>query len=265
MINLRADRLSDAHEAAWRAVEAMPRLSRPWLDLAWACEKLERLDEAIEACYQASAQAKRDPAPHLRLATLHRKLDERDEAIAALERALQLDPDFVQARQSLGELYVEQGEWKAAANQFEALCASSVNVPVWPARLAEIYERLNYAEDAESAWRRALEAIEAYRPLVRQHLADARSETVDENDVESMGRYSLRETLDAMLGQLAFEAGKIHLKLGNDVAARAVHADLAKLDEALAGRLHALIEDAAPGDIDIWKDTNFLDLGEQAG
>jgi chemotaxis protein methyltransferase CheR len=91
-------------------------------DLAQAVRALAnqgKLDEALAASERAIAADKLNPALYYLDATILQEEDRDGEAMAALKRALYLDPRFVLAHFSLGNLAQRRGNAMAAKRSFE--------------------------------------------------------------------------------------------------------------------------------------------------
>lgn len=98
-----------AHQADER--EASSRLARSRANQG-------RLSEALEWCEKAIAADKLNPAHQYLLATILQEQGRHDIAIQSLMRALYLDPDFVLAHFSLGNLHQSQGRYRQAQRYF---------------------------------------------------------------------------------------------------------------------------------------------------
>jgi len=97
------------HQADER--EASSRLAR-------SCANQGQLSEALAWCEKAIAVDKLNPAHQYLLATILQEQGRHDIAIQALMRALYLDPDFVLAHFSLGNLHQSQGRYPQAQRYF---------------------------------------------------------------------------------------------------------------------------------------------------
>ena len=86
--------------------------------MARSCANQGRLSEALEWCEKAIAADKMNPAHHYLLATILQELGQHDIAIQSLMRALYLDPDFVLAHFSLGNLHQSQRRYRQAQRYF---------------------------------------------------------------------------------------------------------------------------------------------------
>ena len=86
--------------------------------LARSCANQGRLGEALEWCEKAIAADKLNPAHHYLLATILQEQGRHDTAIQSLVRALYLDPDFVLAHFSLGNLHQSHRRYREAQRYF---------------------------------------------------------------------------------------------------------------------------------------------------
>lgn len=77
------------------------------------------LAEALALCEKAIASDKMNPGLHFLCAIILQELDHIEEEAASLKRALYLDPNFVPAYYSLGNLMLRQGNVPAARKYFE--------------------------------------------------------------------------------------------------------------------------------------------------
>ena len=87
--------------------------------MAHSCANQGKLAEAIGWCEKAIAADKLDPATHYLLATILQEQGENELAVRSLLRALYLDPDFVLAHFSLGNLRLSQGRQREARRHFD--------------------------------------------------------------------------------------------------------------------------------------------------
>lgn len=107
------------------------------------CADGGRLGEAADLCARAIAADKLDPYSHYLLATIHLEQGLENAAEQALKRALYLDPEFVMAFFTLGNLYLSQGKFVEARRNFgnalkllqqhlpDAILAQAEGMTVW--------------------------------------------------------------------------------------------------------------------------------------
>ncbi len=87
--------------------------------MARNCANQGRLGDALKWCEKAITADKMNPALHYLLATILQEQGRHDTAIQSLMRALYLDPDFVLAHFTLGNLHHSQGRYRQAQRHFE--------------------------------------------------------------------------------------------------------------------------------------------------
>jgi chemotaxis protein methyltransferase CheR len=78
-----------------------------------------RLGEAFDWCQKAIAADKLNPGYYYLLAVILQERSQAEEAVLSLKRALYLDPDFVLAHFTLGNLTRQQGKLKESVKHFE--------------------------------------------------------------------------------------------------------------------------------------------------
>jgi tetratricopeptide (TPR) repeat protein len=105
-------------------------------------------DEAIDVLVALSADFPELPEPHNNLAVLYAKKAQYDLARRELETAVSAAPDYVIARENLGDIYM-----RLAAMQFEQVATLDKLGKTAPAKLKLVREALgiNTAADAEEA------------------------------------------------------------------------------------------------------------------
>lgn len=111
-----------------------------------------------------------DPSNRLRLGQAYQLNGQVAEAIEQYERATQIDTDYVQARQSLANLYEQLGDLEKAAHEYEIL----VKLRPTPALLGELgslYVALEHFDEAIEAYDRMLAASGEDQDKIRILLA----------------------------------------------------------------------------------------------
>jgi chemotaxis protein methyltransferase CheR len=86
--------------------------------MARSCANQGRLSEALEWCKKAIEADKMNPSHHYLFATILQEQGQHDIAIQSLTRALYLEPRFVLAHFSLGNLHQSQGRYREAQRHF---------------------------------------------------------------------------------------------------------------------------------------------------
>jgi len=97
--------------------------------MARSCANQGQLSEALEWCEKAITADKMNPSHHYLLATILQEQGQHDIAIRSLMRTLYLDPDFVLAHFSLGNLHQSQGRYREAQRYFGNVLALLRNHP----------------------------------------------------------------------------------------------------------------------------------------
>lgn len=105
-----------------------PETATP-LTMARNCANQGQLSEALEWCEKAITADKMNPSHHYLLATILQEQGQHDIAIQSLMRTLYLDPDFVLAHFSLGNLHQSQGRYREAQRYFGNVLALLRNHP----------------------------------------------------------------------------------------------------------------------------------------
>lgn len=126
----RQGRYAEAEERALAMLSASPADVRGTELLVRACANQGRLDRALEWCEKAITADKLNAGCYYLLATVRQENGQLDEAAVSLRRALYLDPDFVMAHFSLGNLARRQGKTKESEKHFaNAFSILSVHRP----------------------------------------------------------------------------------------------------------------------------------------
>ncbi len=104
------------------AVEALQNVElndKEQILLIRALANVGKLADAINACEKVILSSKSDPRVHYLYATILQENNQLNEAVASLKRAVYLDPNFVLAYYSLGNIYKQLGNAKAAKKSYE--------------------------------------------------------------------------------------------------------------------------------------------------
>ncbi|HEY7986658.1 MAG TPA: CheR family methyltransferase [Methylophilaceae bacterium] len=86
---------------------------------AWQCANKGELTAAADWCRQAITVDKLNPQTHYLFATILQELDQSHDAQQSLKRAIYLDPNFILAHFTLGNLCLSQGRWREAERHFD--------------------------------------------------------------------------------------------------------------------------------------------------
>ncbi|HUS91917.1 MAG TPA: tetratricopeptide repeat protein [Phycisphaerae bacterium] len=130
--------------------------------------------EAVKRLEQAAELDQTKTRYRLYLARAHRYAGNSDQAERLLEEIIKASPEHVEAGQTLGEMYIDQGKWKQAAKSLEALLRYRHDYPTYH-MLAEAKYNLDDLQAARKYFKEALRlnpgsAIDHYQ-LGNIHLA----------------------------------------------------------------------------------------------
>lgn len=95
---------AESTAALEKTVQLDPGYARAWYNLGLARSAGNQTQSAIAALRHAESADPNDASIPYALATIHARLGEKQEALAAAARALQLRPDYAEARQLIGAL-----------------------------------------------------------------------------------------------------------------------------------------------------------------
>jgi predicted O-linked N-acetylglucosamine transferase (SPINDLY family) len=131
-----------------------------------------------------------DPLARYALAEFMEAAGDKDGAIGSLQRAVELDPRFVQAWNYLGILLGESGDDAGAAAAFEqAIRLDPAHARAWN-NLGNAQRSLGRLEDAASSFANALAARPDY-PLAAANLATAQRDLGEYEEAEATARAAL--------------------------------------------------------------------------
>lgn len=149
-----AGALDEALVAFRRAVKTDGGHTRARLALAYHCRRLNRLTEAIAHCRAALAAS---PSAEAYFSLGHMFIgDQRySDALRALQRCLEMDPGFDQARYQIAFVYYLQGDYEVAITEFHRAAQRETD---WETLffLGECYRMTRRPVEAEHTFRRAL-------------------------------------------------------------------------------------------------------------
>ena len=129
-----------------------------------------------------------DPVGYYELG-LAQSTNDPTKGLSSLDRALQLKPDFVEARSARGALYYLQGNPKAAVPDLEAAAESQPDNGLILDRLGQAYRAMDRLEDSIRTLRKAVQ-LSPDEPTLVLHLANALSEAGKDSEAETLlGRY----------------------------------------------------------------------------
>jgi superkiller protein 3 len=149
------------------------------------------LDAAALVAFERAAQATPRPFTLFRLANLLVKAGQPARARSALERALEMQPEFAEASNDLGALLAQQGDLPAAIERFRAALAAA---PDYPDALNNLGYALLLSGDASRArelYEKAL-ALQPDFPEVLNNLGMILGKGGDHTGAESYFRRALQ-------------------------------------------------------------------------
>jgi tetratricopeptide (TPR) repeat protein len=106
-----------------KAVNLNPKLAAVYRNIAKICQETGQNESAIQATYQASLiePEKTTPEEYYHIANYLLKQNQTDKAISCLRKAIEYNPDFLEAYQQLAEIAQKQGEWQQASNYYQKI------------------------------------------------------------------------------------------------------------------------------------------------
>jgi tetratricopeptide (TPR) repeat protein len=129
-----------------------------------------------------------DPVGYYELG-LAQSMNDPTKGLSSLDKALQLKPDFVEARSARGALYYLQGKPEAAVPDLETAAASQPDNGLILDRLGQAYRALDRLDDCVRTLGKAAQ-LAPDEPTIVLHLANALAEAGKDSESETlMGRY----------------------------------------------------------------------------
>ena len=138
-----------------RYTELNPTYALGYVSLGDAYAGLGRWEDAAKA-YQEALDISPDATAYISLGLALHRLGRLDQAADAFESALKLDPTIAAARQALGDIAFQQGQWEEAASEYNKALSLDENAEAH-ANLAQIDVNLGRLDDAISHLKRAIE------------------------------------------------------------------------------------------------------------
>jgi len=171
-----------AVEAYTKAVELRPYYSDAYAGLGDARAAKGDVDGAVEAYSNALTHNPVNARMHASLAKVY--FTEKGlyyEAVTAYKRAVELDPELVEARMGLGEIYEEKGLYKEAITEYQRAVELDEKHTGAHYNLAAVYEKVDPRE-AITLWERYI-ALAGPIPtekdwveIARQHVRKLKSQ-----------------------------------------------------------------------------------------
>ena len=162
-----AERYDEAMDLYRQYLKARPHDADVRFLLGHTALLARRYDEAAAAYSEVAAVRPNWAAAHGGLGYALLMTDQPQRAAQCYRRTLELNPDSTLVRYQLARLYAEQGQHRAARDEFEQLVQREPHVPEYPTRLADLLIQLEQGPsmalgaterlaDAEKLLRRAL-------------------------------------------------------------------------------------------------------------
>ena len=175
--------------AAWnRYAELAPNDDTARRERGFARIHMRQFETGIADLEWYIARHPDDPVGHYELG-LAQSTNDPTKGLSSLDKALQLKPDFVEARSARGALYYLQGKPDAAVPDLEAAAAAQPDNGLILDRLGQAYRALDRLDDSIRTLRKATQ-LAPDEPTLVLHLANALAEANQSAESEAlMGRY----------------------------------------------------------------------------
>jgi tetratricopeptide (TPR) repeat protein len=175
--------------AAWDRYAALaPQDDAARRERGFARIHMRQFDTGIADLEWYIARHPDDPIGYYELG-LAQSMNDPTKGLSSLDKALQLKPDFVEARSARGALYYLQGKPEAAVPDLEAAAAAQPDNGLILDRLGQAYRALDRLDDSIRTLRKAAQ-LAADEPTLVLHLANALAEAGKNTESETlMGRY----------------------------------------------------------------------------
>ena len=171
-----------AVEAYGKAIELRPFYADAYVGLGDARAAKGEVDAAITAYQKALVFNPVNPRVHMSLGKIY--YSEKSlyyESVNAYKRAIELDPQLVEARMGLGEVYEDKGLYKEAIAEYQRVIDINSKHTGALYNLALVYEKVD-PHEAVAHWERYIELASAIQSekdwvdVARQHLRKLRSQ-----------------------------------------------------------------------------------------
>jgi tetratricopeptide (TPR) repeat protein len=145
-----------AGESFRRALEIDAANLRAHVGLACVHDEVGRTDQALRQLQEAAEHHADDPAVQFGIGFCLEKLGRVGEAAAAYRRALETAPSLRNAHERLAAIHVQQDEWPAAIEHYEQICSCQPEEIDSRLMLANLYLRVGRHQDAIRCYQTAL-------------------------------------------------------------------------------------------------------------
>ena len=122
---MRAGQIAESIDAHVALLSLRPNLPDSWFNLAWLQRQARRFEDSLTSYAKALEHGASGPEEiHLnRAVILSEHLDRLDDAERELNRAIAINPNYLEARLNLGNLYEDQGNLEAAKSTYGSALA----------------------------------------------------------------------------------------------------------------------------------------------
>jgi tetratricopeptide (TPR) repeat protein len=212
----RFNELDKAYEMAQRARQLRPLDPRVADTLGWILFKRHEYPWALSLLQESTANLATDADTQFHLGMAHYMMGEEDAARLAIQRSLELDPDFIdaaEARKRLAILSVDpKSAGEAGKSKLQEALEEHKDDPVALGRLAAIYESEGSLDKAAEAWEAVVKAnpanVRAMTALARIYAAHH-----DNSKAIAMAKAAHKlapndPRISRELGRLAFDSGE---------------------------------------------------------
>ncbi|HKE30060.1 MAG TPA: tetratricopeptide repeat protein [Bryobacteraceae bacterium] len=175
--------------AAWDRYAALaPEDDTARRERGFARIHMRQFDTGIADLDWYIARHPKDPVGYYELG-LAQSMNDPTKGLSSLDTALELKPDFVEARSARGALYYLQGRPEVAVPDLESAAASQPDNGLILDRLGQAYRALDRLDDSIRTLRKASQ-LAPDEPVIVLHLANALAEAGKEAESGAlMGRY----------------------------------------------------------------------------
>jgi tetratricopeptide (TPR) repeat protein len=175
--------------AAWDRYAALaPKDDTARRERGFARTHMRQFDTGIADLEWYISRHPDDPIGYYELG-LAQSMNDPTKGLSSLDKALQLKPDFVEARSARGALFYLQGRPEAAVPDLEAAAAAQPDNGLILDRLGQAYRALDRLDDSIRTLRKASQ-LAPNEPTLVLHLANALAEAGQNAESETlMGRY----------------------------------------------------------------------------
>lgn len=175
-----------------------------------ALEKLGNIPEARDMMFKVIALDNENKEAYLDLAVLLDKENKKDTAIIMLIQALKIDPNYIEAKEMLGIIYIELGRYVEAESIYtELLAINDVSFSTCY-NLANIYLR---QEKYDSAIDFYLKAIDKNKKCVEAYLGLANTYYIVEDYEEAIDFLDKAPNMDMLQGKVLYIKALAYIKL----------------------------------------------------